>query len=206
MDSSHELFERARGGDREAFLELVEPMRSRLLAAIRLRMPRDADVGIDENDLLQETWARAIEKLPEFEWRGEGALAAWLTTIARNLVHSAHRRVRRARQDAVELDDMAQEQTTPLGRLRRAERFERLEAALRQIPDHYREMILLAVVEEVPLREIAEQTGRTPEAASMLLLRALRKLGNVFGETESLGLPNWALRITSDGADADSEA
>jgi DNA-directed RNA polymerase specialized sigma24 family protein len=42
---------------------------------------------------------------------------------------------------------------------------------------------LLARVEGLPLREVAERLGRTPNAVAQLLSRALRKLGRSLGQS-----------------------
>ena len=54
--------------------------------------------------------------------------------------------------------------------------------------DH-RKVIILARVRELPMREVARIMERTPEAAGMLLVRALMKLKAHFGPTESLEHP-----------------
>jgi RNA polymerase sigma-70 factor (ECF subfamily) len=76
-----------------------------------------------------------------------------------------------------------------VARLRREERLQRLEAALRELSPEHREVIVLSRIENLPLAEVAERMERTPVAVSGLLLRALRKLRAAFGETESFALP-----------------
>jgi RNA polymerase sigma factor (sigma-70 family) len=82
--------------------------------------------------------------------------------------------------------------------IRRQERFERLEAVFATLSPDRRQVVTLALLEDLPIREVAARMGRSPDAASMLLLRALRQLKQAFGHTESLHLPPRAL----DGAPA----
>ena len=74
-------------------------------------------------------------------------------------------------------------------RLRREERLQRLEAALRTLSPEHREVIVLSRIEGLSLAAVAERTGRSAVAVSALLLRALRKLRTAFGDTESFALP-----------------
>jgi DNA-directed RNA polymerase specialized sigma24 family protein len=54
-------------------------------------------------------------------------------------------------------------------------------------------VIVLARVEELKIREIAERMERSESAVKNLLLRALRELRQNFGDTESLRLPDRSL-------------
>ena len=55
-------------------------------------------------------------------------------------------------------------------------------------------MIELARLDGLPIQEIARRMDRSPNAVSQLLARALKQLRSSFGDTESLGLPDRALR------------
>ena len=50
-------------------------------------------------------------------------------------------------------------------------------------------MITMARIDGLPIKEIARRWNRTPDAVAHLLFRALRKLKESFGDTESLHLP-----------------
>ncbi len=199
MTETEVLFERARSGDNDALAELVNPLRPRLLALIHVRMPRSARHEVDPEDILQETIVRAIEALPRFDWNGEQRFGSWLARIATNLARSAQRDARcdrRVGEPGETSPDLAHASTDgpqPLRALRREERFRRLERALDEIPEHYREVIVLARLEGLGIAEIGDRIGKSPNATSMLLLRALKSLREAFGETESLRLPDWSL-------------
>ena len=66
--------------------------------------------------------------------------------------------------------------------------------ALDKLSGDYRKVIYLARVEGLPMKEIATHMGRSPEAVKKLLGRALEKLRERFGETESLHLPDRQVR------------
>ena len=90
---------------------------------------------------------------------------------------------------------------SPSKELRRDERFERLKAALSRLKPDYRKVIFLARVRELPMRDVASRMGRSLNATSVLLYRALMKLQEAFGATESLNLPDRRLEYEeeSDG-------
>jgi RNA polymerase sigma factor (sigma-70 family) len=86
--------------------------------------------------------------------------------------------------------------------MRREERWERLEKSLAALSPDHREVIRLARIEGLEVREIAARMGRTPSAVKNLLLRALKELKRSFGDTESLRLPGGrSLEAEKGGAD-----
>ena len=83
---------------------------------------------------------------------------------------------------------------SPSRGLRRQERFDRLQNAVSGLNPDHREVILLARVEGLRIKEIARRMKRTPEATKQLLSRALQALKKSFGDTESLHLPPRTIR------------
>jgi len=97
------------------------------------------------------------------------------------------------------VDLLRKTMTSPSEAVRRDERFDRLEKALEHLSPDHRRVIFLARVQELDTEEVARKMGRTPEAVSMLLYRALLKLRAAFGSTESSGLPQRSLEEKSHG-------
>jgi len=188
------LCERAQRGERAAFDELVrgyEPrlrrlVEARLGARLRLRESLEAD------DVLQEALLRAFRSLGGFEWRRDDAFVAWFGGIVEHVVRSAAEKS--ARHEVIELTgDVAAEQSSPSQSARREERFARLEQALEALSPEHREVIVLARIERLRIEEIAARMHRSPDAVKQLLVRALRRLKESFGDTESLRLPPYRL-------------
>ena len=153
------------------------------------RIGRFLSRKIEVEDVLQETFLKAFQSLRTFENRGDDAFYVWLKGISENLLLYWARQ--HQRRDQMQLDrDLEGSDTSPSRSLRREERFERLQAALSDLSSAHREVILLARVKGLTLKEIATQLGKTPEAVKSLLWRALEKLRAAFGETESLRLPD----------------
>ncbi len=207
-DITADFVERLRGGDREAFDVLAGPHQRRLLSLIRLRLGDAIRARLDPEDVLQVALLKAYQALPGLEWRGEAGFVAWLTTIAENVCADSLRVHRNAAKNSVlrerSLDGpvcdaesgarladlLSGGAQTPSRGLRREERLERLERALDQLAPQHREVLVLSVVRRLPTREVAEQLGLTSGAVCMLRTRALGKLGELFGYTESLHLPD----------------
>lgn len=205
---TQEFIERAQRGDREAFGALVERYQERLEALVHLRLGRRLRQRVEPEDVLQETYARALAALRSFRWTDKGSFFRWLGSIAEHVIQDLARYHLEAQKRAPsrerslerEIAGHGEEERTldkafqardasPSEILRRRERFERLEDALERLAPDHREVIILAVARGLPTREIAARMHRSPEAAGMLLLRAVRRLREELGTTGSVHLP-----------------
>ncbi len=193
--------QRAQAGDRDAFNGLVEGVRSRLEALIRSRLNPSLQQAVEVQDAFQETVLRAIGGMERFEWRGEDSFFRWLGGIAVNIVFENAARGRR-RGDAPPLDEVPVDVVSPSRALRREERFDRLQDALSSLSAEYRQVLVLVRLEGLPIKEVARRMDRSYKAVSHLLFRATRKLREVFGDTESLQLPD--RRFTHEGGEDDA--
>jgi RNA polymerase sigma factor (sigma-70 family) len=190
----------AQAGDRDAFDRLFRRYRHQLEAAVRRRLGGYLRQVIDAEDVLQETFLKAFESIGTYRDQGPDSFLHWLRGIAENLLlywARQHRRIRELPPDR----DVAGSGTSPSRKLRREERFERLQEALSRLSPEHREVILMARVEGLPMLEIARRLERSPAAAKQLLWRAIQKLGESFGETESLHLPPRRLMGEGGGGD-----
>lgn len=134
----------------ERFLRLVEPhLDSLYRTAVHMTgRPERAE------DAVQETYLRAWRYLDTFE---EGRNArVWLFAILRNAIFEASRKRRRevatASLDDVGPDNVAGANEAPPDRLADAEIVE----AIQKLPEEFRIVVLLAVVEGMKYREIAD--------------------------------------------------
>ncbi len=85
--------------------------------------------------------------------------------------------------------------------MRRDERFDRLQEALKTLSVDHRTVIELARIKGLRIQEIADRMRRSPGAVKLLLFRALEQLRNRFGDTASLNLPDRELNLESDESD-----
>lgn len=198
QQNTKRLIRQAQEGDQNAFSQLAAHYRGRLKTAVQRRIGGYLRQKIEVEDVLQETFLKAFQSMSSFESRGEDSFYFWLKGIAENLLLYWARQCQR--RDQLRLDkDVQGKDTSPSNTLRREERFERLQTALSQLSPERREVIFLARVRGLTMREIATQLGKTPEAIKPLLWRALQKLRDSFGETESFHLPDRSLRSDSGG-------
>jgi len=160
-----------------------ERYRERLLSVIYLRMGPDLRARMDPEDVLQEV---AIEAIHSWHTLDDAANArAWLVTLARRKVARilrdqvgvAARDPRRERSVPTDLP-LADRRSGPVTVADRKDRLALLEAALKRLPDHHREVVVLSRIEGLPVKDIAERMAKTENAIHLLLGRALKRLAN----------------------------
>jgi RNA polymerase sigma-70 factor (ECF subfamily) len=153
----------ARRGDRDAFGELYRRFHRAVHGVVLSRVPYG-----EASDLVQETFAIALERLPQLA--DAAAFPGWLMSIARNKAIDHIR----ARKPVDELVDV------PVPAPRSAEIAEAL-GALRDLPDAYRETLIMRLVEGLTGPEIAEQTGLSPGSVRVNLHRGMKLLRERLG-------------------------
>jgi RNA polymerase sigma-70 factor (ECF subfamily) len=157
------FIERLRSGDAEAFDNLVVRY-SGDIYGLAFRLTGDAD---DAADVTQETFLAALKSIGSF--RGDADLKTWLFRIAINQSRNRFRWWKRRHRDETDsLDASIKDANTSLAELLpgsgetpeetalRRERQKALGSALRQLPDNYREVVVLCDVEGFTYEEIAE--------------------------------------------------
>ncbi len=143
--------------------------------------------GDNADDLVQETFARALVKLRDFD--GRSSLSTWLHGIALNVVRNhwrAQRNTKTAHERLRSMNLAADAGTTPTNeqfhvRKRKAEA---VYAILETLPEHLREAFVLRDLKGHSPAEAAAQLGITP---GNLSVRAARARERVRKELENLG-------------------
>ncbi len=158
------LVERISAGDEEAFGELYRRYAPMVHGIVLARVPRD-----EVDDIVQDVFIAAYKSLTTL--RDNNAVGGWLAMIARNRATEYFRRAKPA-------DELSED----LGKNdpSRAEANEVL-AAIRSMPDSYRETLVLRLVEGMTSREIAEQTGLSPDSVRVNLHRGMKLLRQNLG-------------------------
>jgi RNA polymerase sigma-70 factor (ECF subfamily) len=139
------LVVRCQLGDQEAFAELVARCRPRLCGFLRkmLRDPHSVD------DIAQEVWLDVFQGLPRLV--EPAAFLPWLYRIAHNQVY----RLRRRRPVPVSLKDEADVAGDSDEVVFSAEEAQAVHAALDQLSEQYREVLLLRFMEQMSYEDIA---------------------------------------------------
>lgn len=157
-------------GDEAAFRRLYAAHTPRLyLSLLRLCGGREAEA----EELLQEAWIRAASALAFFRW--ESALATWLHGIALNAWREAAR-ARRAQ--GVALDELPEEPSDHGAESDGRESAVDLERAVRELPEGYREVLVLHDIEGYSHEEISELLTIAPGTSKSQLARARGRLRN----------------------------
>ena len=158
------LAELVLAGDEAAFRGLYRRHTPRLYQlALRLLAGDEAEA----EDVVQDTWIKAVDKLERFRWESE--LGTWLHAIALNVSREAlRRRGNRREVEWPETDEPAAppppEHLEPMD----------LERAIAALPAGYRTVLVLHDVEGRTHEAIAAELGVTPGTTKSQLFRARR--------------------------------
>lgn len=167
-------------GDHQAFTNMIEQHTPRLLAIAR-RFLRSED---DCQDALQEAFLSAYKGLASFH--GQSQLGTWLHRIVVNACLMKLRK--QSRRSMLPLDDLLPDQgdvaslvadDVDADPLERDEQYELVHRYLRELPDSYREIILLRNIEEQSTEEVAIRLGITTGAVKTRLHRAHQALKSI---------------------------
>jgi RNA polymerase sigma-70 factor (ECF subfamily) len=156
----------AQGGDREAFGVLYARFGPYVHAILLARVPPDVAA-----DLAQDVFMQAWTMLGTL--REPAAFGGWIGAIARRRAVDHYRR----RPIEVELDDHHASREAPDVALEAVEAI----AAIRELPEAYRETLLLRLLEGCSGIEIAELCGLTPESVRVNLHRGFKLLRERLG-------------------------
>jgi RNA polymerase sigma-70 factor (ECF subfamily) len=177
LESTFDLIEQVRRGDRESLERLMARHLVPLRRWVSGRLPRWARDLADTDDLVQDTLLRTFTKIEDFEVRGVGALQAYLRQAVMNRLRDELRRKGRApvlvAEEGLDLEADGSPLEDAIGR----EAFRRYQAALARLRPEEREAIIGRVEMDYSYAELAEILGKpTPDAARKTAQRALLRL------------------------------
>jgi len=175
-----ELVARIQGGDREAWNDLYRRLHDPLLFSVRCRLGAGLRRHLESEDILQSVILEALGELPRFAPRGEGSLQHFLHVLVSHKIRDkVDHYAARKRRGTVRLPDSAMDLLpAPEGApaYRDAERYERLERCLLQLPGDQRTVILLRRIDGLSGAEAAREMKRSEAATRQLYSRALARL------------------------------
>jgi RNA polymerase sigma-70 factor (ECF subfamily) len=205
MDSSHNarpdrLLLLARQGDEQALGQLLEHFRNYLELLARLEIGRRLQMKVDTSDLVQETFLEAHRNFKTFRGSGEAEFVAWLRSIfaarlsmlVRHYLGTQGRDVRREQGLEINLDQTSHllerglfaPGNSPSQSVVRREQGVLVAEALAQLPDDYREIVMLRHLEDLPFNDVAQRMNRTVDSVQKLWVRALARLRTLLAESE----------------------
>ena len=156
----------ARTGDRAAWAQLHTAYRPILHAVALAHGPPEV-----AEDVVQEAFARGMERLAQL--RADEAFGPWLCAIARNLATDGYRR----RSRLAVLRDVFFARPRPTTEARQALQ------AIQRLPEAYRELMMMRLVEQLTPSEIAERLDRPVGSVRVSLHRGMALLREALGET-----------------------
>jgi RNA polymerase sigma-70 factor (ECF subfamily) len=193
------LLHLARGGDVAALGQLLERYRSYLGLLARLQIGRRLQGKVDPADLVQETFLKAARDLAAFRGRSEDELTGWLRQImaytvanlVRHYLSTDCRDQRLEQRLSDELDHSSRaldggllaRGSSPSRQAVRREQAVRLANALGQLPERYREVLILRHLEELSFPDVARRMHRSIDSVKNLWARALACLRGALGDT-----------------------
>ncbi|HCW06439.1 MAG TPA: RNA polymerase [Cytophagales bacterium] len=167
-----ELVDRCRGGDRQAYHQLYKQY-SRAMYNAGYRIVNDAD---EAKDVLQDAFISAFHNLDSY--RGDAAFGAWLKRIVVNKAINLVRRRRFERLPENEDFDLIEE-TIVDGLEGYPFEVEKVRRAIEQLPDGYRVVLSLYLLEGYDHSEIAEILGITESTSKSQFNRSKKKLKEI---------------------------
>jgi len=192
-----DLLARAVAGEAAAMQELLLEHYDRVAARLSGKMPADLQGTLSVEDILQEAFADAVQRISSFQNRGDGAFLAWLGTIAEHRLIDMARAARAAKRgggraqvdtpagDVSRVGDLlsllAAHEHTPSRSIAGHEATSAVQAALRTLKDEYRQVLQLRYFEGLSVAATAERMGRTEPAIHMLCHRAVAQLRESLG-------------------------
>ena len=178
-ETDSELVDLVRQGDRGAAGRLLERY-LRACRAVALAVTRDE---ADADDVCQEAFVTAITRIGDC--RDPVRFGGWLFQIVRNRARNLARSPLARR--VVPLDEHEPSRApSPLAEAERQELREQLLAALAEIPEQHREVVLLHDLEGWKHREIGDRLGLPEGTVRSHLHHARRRLRQILGRGDTI--------------------
>lgn len=200
-----EAVSKKRLGDEEAkrmVAEMFEEYKDKLLRMIEVRLQPELRSRVDAGDILQESFMEAYRQLKTGVSEPKGSPLVWLRLIVGQQIVANYRKHCQTQKRNVALEfsisaGRTQADTTStsiylVGKLtspslaaRRHEMAIKIRDCLEQLSEPDREILSLRHFEQLTNRETAEELNVSPNAASVMYMRALKKF-RVILERENL--------------------
>lgn len=162
------LLDRARSGDDDALLALLEAVQPQVyrFGLQMCRQPEDAE------DVLQDTLLTLARSFRDF--RGASSLSTWLYTITRSVCIKRHRQSKYAPDVLTPIDDAVIEDAAPRqdSVVEHKQTWAIVAEAIRALPEDQREVLILRDVEGLSTKAVAEVVDESESAVKSRLHRA----------------------------------
>jgi RNA polymerase sigma-70 factor, ECF subfamily len=196
-EQTQRLLSEAKAGDAGAVEQLLGGFREPLRRVIDLRLDPALGRRVDASDIVQDVLIEASQRLTEYLRAPTMPFHLWLRHLAQDRIIDTHRRHRLAQRRSIDKEQPIQRpawaeessvqlvahlvdgERTPASAAIQQELQRRLDAALVELDEADRDIILMRHHEQLSNQDVAAALGLTEAAASMRYLRALRKLRGI---------------------------
>ena len=176
--SDEELVNSAKQGDLDAFTSLYRRYFGVVYNRVCYIIP-EADV----EDVIQEIFIQLLRSLKGYE--AKALFRTWFRTlITRQIAEYYRSRSRGENKPPLNLDEI--EDLPDHSSREDVDAHIAVQNALSQLPEHYREIILMRFAESLSFSEIAKLINRHPEGTKSLFRRAIGALGQKLEENDVL--------------------
>jgi len=166
-----ELVDKLKRREPTAVVELYNAYFDRIYWLVFSQVAGDREAA---QDIVQETFLAAFKSAGRFH--GRSKVYTWLYSIANKKVADFYRRRKREAKHKAESLENHPSEPQPAGAAESEETHRVIQQTLSSLPLHYKQVLLLKYVEEMPVSEIGQVMGRSPKSVEGLLTRARREL------------------------------
>lgn len=202
-DRTQDILRDVAGGDQQAVNRLMDRHREAVRRMVQLRLDHAVARRVDASDVVQDVMLEASQRLTDYLRSPGMPFHLWLRQLALDRIIDMHRRHRGAQRRSVDREqnfsgvgsdeqsaaDLAallrDAELTPAAAALRKELQTRFVAALQQMDEGDREIIVMRHFEHLGNSEAAEALGLSAPAAGMRYLRAIRRLRELLGGDDS---------------------
>jgi RNA polymerase sigma-70 factor, ECF subfamily len=193
-----QMLHEAKAGNADMLGRLLERYRRYLSLLAQVQIGKRLQGKVDASDLVQETFLEAHRNFTRFRGKSEGELVSWLRQIlAANLADTLRRYLGTQGRDirlerAIEADfdhstvlldrGLVARGSSPSHQAARREQAVLLADALAELPDDYREVLVLRHLESLTFPEVAQHMQRSVDSVEKLWMRGLAQLRKIMGD------------------------
>lgn len=197
VTESMRLVGAAQQGDALAMNTLIQRYEERVRRIVSIRLSARLRRCVESVDIVQDVFANAAQNIGSLELRSTASIIQWLSRIAENRMHDTHRHffgLKRDKRREVHIADdgrgsvdertpgmiVAGDGDSPPEAASRRELAQIVDEAVAELPDDYREVIMLRTYSGGSWEFVTREMGRpNPDATRQLHRRARMRLARI---------------------------
>jgi len=135
-------------------------------------------------DLTQDVFLRILRSRHTF--KGKGLFTSWMFQIARNVGIDHFRKSKNIDSLDDQYVDIESEDATPFEESSKNEQVTLLQRAMENLSPHHKEVLMLARIENLPLKDVAKILGCPVNTVKVRIHRAVKELGTLYFKLEGV--------------------